>query len=308
MRIRLKNAGFWVYVSAVLMFPAMLAAGRTREYLAAFVSILLHEASHVGVAKMHGINKAGIKITPAGFSAAVQFRDLPRHVLLKIYIAGPAANFILFGLATLGRLVFAELDNNFRLLAVTNLFLGVFNLLPAFPLDGGRILMELLSGRLGILAAGRLVRRAARCLTTAMFLIGIYQIYIAVYNVSMLIVGIYILVALKSGRVESAFMNIRQILYRRSKLLKRGIYAVRGLAVLRSAKLGETLKSMDFDRFHILFVLDEDLEIIKIVTENEVMDALSKFDENITFGHLTELHGSSGKTAHETDKMRPGDS
>lgn len=293
MRLQPGNVRLRIYVFAALMFPAMLAAGLAREYSAAFFSIMLHEASHVAVAKLHGINRINVKITPAGFSAAIQFNDLPRHILLKIYMAGPAVNFILFGLASLGRSVFPGLDGSFKLVAVTNLFLGMFNLLPAFPFDGGRILMELLSGRLGILAAGRLIREAACCLSVAMLLIGAYQAYTSVYNISLLIAGIYILIALKSGRMESAFMNIRQILYRRSKLFKRGIYAARGLAVLKSAKLSETIKSMDFDRFHILYVLDdEDLKIIKIVTENEVMNALSDFEENITFGQLTEMCGN----------------
>lgn len=295
MRLQPGNAKFRIYVFAALVFPAMLAAGLAREYSAAFLSIMLHEASHVAVAKLYGINKINVKVTPAGFSAAIQFSDLPRHILLKIYMAGPAVNFILFGLASLCRSVLPGLDGSFKLVAVTNLFLGMFNLLPAFPFDGGRILTELLSGRLGILAAGRLIREAAWCLSAAMLLIGAYQLYTSVYNISLLIAGIYILIALKSGRMESAFMNIRQILYRRSKLFKRGIYAARGLAVLRSTKLSETIKSMDFDRFHILYVLDEDLKVIKIVTENEVMNALSDFEENITFGQLTEMCGNCGE-------------
>ncbi|MGE5613386.1 MAG: site-2 protease family protein [Bacillota bacterium] len=294
-----------MFVFAALMFPAMLAAGQAREYSLAFVSIMLHEAGHFAAAKMRGINMAFVKITPAGFSAAIQFSDLPRRVLLEIYIAGPAANFMLSGLAMLGRTVFPGLDNFFKLVAATNLLLGAFNLLPAFPLDGGRILMEFLSGRLGILAAGKLVRGMAWCLLTAMLLAGAYQIYIGVYNASMLAVGVYILITLRSGRMESAFMNIRQILYRRSKLLKRGIYAARGLAVLKSARLAEALKSMDFDRFHVLFVLDEDLKIIKIITEDEVMNALSSFDESITFGQLIKLHESGGNTTNETGCMRP---
>lgn len=292
MRLQPANAKFLMYVLAALTLPAMMAAGLAVEYSVAFLSIALHEASHIAIAKLHGIDTAGLRITPAGFSAAIQAGDLPRHILLKIYVAGPAANFILFALALLLKSVFPGLDGCFKLAASTNLFLGIFNLLPAFPLDGGRILMELLSGKLGLLAAGRLVRRAARCLASVMLLVGAYQLCIAVYNISLPIAGIYMLIALKSERMEIAFMNIRQILYRRSKLFKKGIYAARGLAVLKSAKLSETIKSMDFDRFHILYVLDDNLKVIKIVTENEVMNALSDCGEDVTFGRLTEICGN----------------
>lgn len=82
--------------------------------------------------------------------------------------------------------------------------------------------------------------------------------------------------------MENAFMNIRQMIYRRSKLLKKGIYPARDLVVLKSTLVSEAIKSMDFDRFHLIYVLDEHLQIHKILTENEIMDAITHADGNDT--------------------------
>lgn len=89
-------------------------------------------------------------------------------------------------------------------------------------------------------------------------------------------------------------MGIREIIYRRSKLVRRGIYAARDLVVMRDTLLRESLKSMDFDRFHIVYVLDDDLHIIGTYTENEIMDALAEHDDDITFGQLIEAGKSDG--------------
>jgi stage IV sporulation protein FB len=89
-----------------------------------------------------------------------------------------------------------------------------------------------------------------------------------------------------TGRMESALMNIRQIVYRRSRLIKKGVYPARDLVVMKSVKLGDSLKSMDFDRFHIVYVLDDDLHILGLLTESEIMDALAANCDDITFGQL----------------------
>jgi stage IV sporulation protein FB len=89
-----------------------------------------------------------------------------------------------------------------------------------------------------------------------------------------------------NGRMESAFMNIRQILYRRSRFLKKGVYPARDLVVAKSTLLSETIKNMDFDSFHVIYVLDERMRLLKVFTEAEVMDALAGNNEGMTFEQL----------------------
>ena len=78
-------------------------------------------------------------------------------------------------------------------------------------------------------------------------------------------------------------MNVKNIIYRRARLLKKGIYQARDLVVIKSVQMSEILKSMDFDRFHIVYVLDENLNIVKVLTEQEIIDGLLKYNTEITF-------------------------
>ncbi len=141
--------------------------------IALFGCVLLHEFGHALTAKHYGIGTRDITLLPIGGIARLErLPENPRHELL-VTLAGPAVNVVIAGVlfAVLYFLYpgnkFSQanlLEGNFlvRLMWV-NVFLGAFNLLPAFPMDGGRVLRALLSMRLGRARATRLAAwRTAR--------------------------------------------------------------------------------------------------------------------------------------------------
>lgn len=62
----------------------------------------------------------------------------------------------------------------------------------------------------------------------------------------------------------------------------------------KNTRLGDTLTSMDFDRFHIIYVLDDNLRLLRVFTESEIMDALSGDTGNITFEQLISKYSDNG--------------
>lgn len=120
-----------------------------------FASVLLHELGHSAVAKLLGIPVRHITLYPLG--GAAQMAAEPRHWTheVAIAVAGPLVNFVLVaGLVPLGIFLPAGLAQELCLnLGIANLVLGLFNLVPAFPLDGGRVLKAVLTPRLGALRA-----------------------------------------------------------------------------------------------------------------------------------------------------------
>ena len=290
MRIKVKGADINISIFIFAVPPVLLFTGWLDEYAVAFFSIAVHEIVHIAVARLYGCNTGEIRITPVGFSVSIHDRDCSRRESLAIYSAGPASNLLLFTAASLAAYVFPAFESQLHLVSVTNIFLAVFNLIPAFPLDGGRILLDLLAGRMGLLAAGRLTRRLAWVLSSILLLYGAWQLYVSAFNFSMIIIAIYIIVLIITGRMESAFMNIRQIIYRRSRLLKKGIYPARDLVAIKSTLLSDTLKNMDFDRFHLVYVLDDHLRLLHVFTENEIMDAITAGGDGITFEQLLSAH------------------
>jgi Zn-dependent protease len=130
---------------------AMGGAGAIAVVLLAFASVVLHELGHALVARHLGVNVSKIELH--FFGGAAQMTDQPRSAGDEIAIAaaGPAVSFALAGLS----LLLAQLTGAwlFQTLGWVNLVLGAFNLVPALPMDGGRILRAVLSRRMGFLRA-----------------------------------------------------------------------------------------------------------------------------------------------------------
>lgn len=122
--------------------------------LAFFSCVVLHELGHCLVAMRSGSVVRRILLMPIGGMA--EFDSIPRSPLREILLAlaGPAVNFLILGLLwpwvhfpddILADAAYVGVDGFLLLLFLGNLAMGCFNLLPAFPMDGGRVLRALLS-------------------------------------------------------------------------------------------------------------------------------------------------------------------
>lgn len=130
--------------------------------MAFFVCVVLHELGHSLTARRYGVRTPRILLMPIGGMAEMDRIPRQPSAELLITIAGPAVNFALAAglLAVLGRDLWhgAEVtayglkDFGFQLF-VANALMGAFNLLPVFPMDGGRIFRALLATRLPYLRA-----------------------------------------------------------------------------------------------------------------------------------------------------------
>ncbi len=135
---------------------------------ALFGCVLLHEFGHILMARRFGVRTPDVILLPIGGVARLErIPDEPRQELL-IALAGPAVTLalvlLLYGLLALSGDVprLGELDPDgpfLETLARVNLYLLVFNLFPAFPMDGGRVLRALLASRLGLARGTRIAAR-----------------------------------------------------------------------------------------------------------------------------------------------------
>src|SRR5689334_560415 len=122
--------------------------------LALFASVLLHEIGHALVARVYGVRTLEIVMYPIGGVSRLKEQPKPRQEPL-IAMAGPVVNLII-GVVLLAtqhdflppeKLAVPTDANLIERMAAGNLLLGLFNLLPAYPMDGGRILRSLLALR-----------------------------------------------------------------------------------------------------------------------------------------------------------------
>ncbi len=179
---------FWLVVIWLIVLTSggrQSWAGATLFVMGLFLSSLLHEAGHALMARRYGIATHEIVMLPIGGLARLE-RQPKAGEEFWVAFAGPMVNFVL-AMALLaaawwrgegisaGQWRDASDGNIVSRLALANLVLALFNLLPAFPMDGGRVLRSLLAEKRSYEAATRLTSRIGTGIAALMALLGLLQ-------------------------------------------------------------------------------------------------------------------------------------
>lgn len=111
-------------------------------FLILMTSVLMHELGHVLVAKKRGYKTSKINLNFFGGAAFIDFKNLKPKDEIPIALAGPAVSLLIAAAAYIPSLIFSSmhLSSTWILIIAANLAIGIFNLLPIFPMDGGRVL------------------------------------------------------------------------------------------------------------------------------------------------------------------------
>jgi Zn-dependent protease/CBS domain-containing protein len=152
------------------------AIGAVATLTALFVCVVLHEFGHITMARRFGVRTPDVLILPIGGVARLErIPDEPRQELL-IALAGPAVTLAIAGVLyavlrlTGGFPITGDLEPDTPILVQlfqANVYLLLFNLIPAFPMDGGRVLRALLATRMGLARATRAAATLGQMLAVA---------------------------------------------------------------------------------------------------------------------------------------------
>jgi len=159
-----------------------------------FLCVLAHEFGHIFMARRFGVMTPDVTLLPIGGVARLErIPEKPSEELL-IAVAGPAVNVVI---ALVLMLAGAQLDTHslaavdstnismIDRLAVVNLFLAVFNMIPAFPMDGGRVLRALLAIRLGHVRATEVAASIGQFVAFGLGFLGLFGnpllIFVAIF-------------------------------------------------------------------------------------------------------------------------------
>lgn len=198
----------------------------TMLVLLVFLSVLVHELGHVVMAREFGIQVLDITLWPfSGVARIEQTPATPRNELL-IALAGPGMNLAIFMLLLPVILLIGVIGgpglligagDRFRTLdaasmvaaiGVLNLGLMLFNLLPAFPLDGGRVLRAAMTPRIGRNRATEIATRIGVGVAVVLVIVGIWQ-----RDLLLPVFGLFIIFAARAEarmvRIESQMRSLR---------------------------------------------------------------------------------------------------
>jgi Zn-dependent protease len=261
----------------------------TTAFLAAvFASIALHEYGHAFIAAYFGINAKHIVFYPIGGIASIEkLPENPRQELL-ISSAGPAVSFVLAAfcwlLAPQSAFVanyqnFAGIihsGNFFLLLGTVNLVLGAFNLVPAFPLDGGRMLRALLAFKMNYVRATTVAASIGKAIA------ALFVVYGLVYlNFLLVVVGLFIILF---AQAEEAYLQLRKLVadYRLKDMLMYDYDSLDATTTVSSA-IGVLQRNHSRQ-----FIVTADGLPVGTLARKEVMKAVADQQYNVTVGALME--------------------
>lgn len=185
--LALVSGGLWGVVDTTLLAGVVLA------------SITLHELGHIGAARLFGIGTTGVTLYPFGGLARLTREARSAREEWAIALAGPAVNVALIGLAAVPVLLLGPIEPFWTIVAV-NAVLAVFNLIPAFPMDGGRVLRGALWNRLGYVEATRLAARAGQGFAVLFGIVGL------LYSPMLLVIALFVFLQATAelGRLQLA--------------------------------------------------------------------------------------------------------
>ena len=235
---------FFLLVAWFLIAPAMKgehAAGEAVSaglrsagfILAVFACVVLHEFGHAFAARAFGIRTRDVTLLPIGGIARLEKMPEKPSQELIVALAGPAVNLVIAGilipvvLAIDGASVFARPEKMelhrvhfLATLATVNVSLVVFNLIPAFPMDGGRVLRAVLAMVMDRVGATRIAAGVGQVIAVGFALLGLFG-----GNVFLMLIALFVFLgaaaeaqatqaaaALKDVRVADAMVRRFRVL------------------------------------------------------------------------------------------------
>ncbi|MDD5349511.1 MAG: site-2 protease family protein [Chthoniobacteraceae bacterium] len=217
-------AALVIYSLATYFFPHELPGRDAAVYIAMgtvatllfFLSILLHEMGHSVVSQRNGIPVPSITLLFIGGIAEISREPDDPRTELKIAVAGPLVSIFLSALYALiawgcSLASFPEGGLVFQWLASVNLFLVIFNAIPGYPLDGGRILRALLWMRSGgFRQATFITSRIGVFFSWALIALGIFAIMGGEWGQGLvfLVIGVFLKSAAESGYTQALSKEI----------------------------------------------------------------------------------------------------
>ncbi|MCL6635400.1 MAG: M50 family metallopeptidase [Peptococcaceae bacterium] len=265
-------------------------AGVLGKGLVAFAVVLLHELAHVTVARRLGVHVSDIELLPFGgvsrMGGEVVF-DPAREAWVAA--AGPATNLLLAGLAVALKNYGLWDDDLGPFFLQCNLMVFAFNLLPALPLDGGRVMRAWLAGRLGLRKATYRAAWWGQCWGAAVVLGGAAGLAAGVSGLDVIITGLFLFYAATREKSLAPYHFIRHLARKKEELAAAGVLPGRPLVSLDTVRLGDVIRTFVPQRFHLVLLLDRDWQYRGVVSEVQIVDALLSHGVDVSIGNLVKM-------------------
>ena len=265
----------------ILVHPAVLPfatyailLGHGMLLLMSMLSILAHEAAHALVAAAFGSVPDALELTPLGAVILLENElKLPPLKRAAMLLAGPTASLVMAGLALW------LMDRGWLTPAVgaqlflCNIAIVMINLLPVFPLDGGRLLHLLLSGILSLQIVSKIMRMLGGFVGIVLIALNIIvSVRHGGWNLSLAFAGCSILYSTAAALTTEKLRELRAFMERKIALERRGYQPCRLLCAMGNYPLRRLLHALPGNRQVFCAVLEPgSMALLGVLSENQLI-------------------------------------
>ncbi|NLV22186.1 MAG: peptidase M50 [Syntrophomonadaceae bacterium] len=259
----------WLFLLLCAIYTYL---GLGSEILIIFASVLLHELSHTIMAALLKVRVTEIELLPFGGQARIDdFNGLDPDREIYIALAGPIMS---LSLAAFFYFLPANLLLKSSLLIQINLFLGIFNFLPALPLDGGRVLRAILSLHMGYKRATAVSANLGKAIAVLICIYGIYLFYIQQSGANYMLAGIILFWAARREGLLLSYAFMRYLVNKKSELASKGFLSSRQVVGLEEALVKSILEATRPNYYTVVLVLDQQHRPRGMISEAELIECL----------------------------------
>ncbi|MGI6344859.1 MAG: M50 family metallopeptidase [Bacillota bacterium] len=277
---RIMGVNLRVHYLFLLPLLAWALSGQLLQGLLSFLAVLLHELGHLNAARSQGLTPKEVMLLPFGGVATLEESlEFDPRSEMRVALAGPGTNLLLIGVVVIGRGILGPhhlLDHFLQI----NIVLAFFNLLPALPLDGGRIYRAYLVQEHGYRAGTIRAVRLSRLCSLLFLALGIgLCLFLDTLGLNFLLMSFFLLISSQRVLRQSPYQLLSYLSRKQRELARLGRMSAVTLVVSADCAGSDILDQLVPQRYHLFWVVDRQGRIQGVLSEQQVVQAI--FDRGL---------------------------
>jgi stage IV sporulation protein FB len=269
----------------LLFTTLVLAKGNVHYVFLTFIALLIHEFTHMLCSELLGYPVQDLTLSPMGGCLKID----PSFILNPqaewiIALAGPLANLMMAGGSLY--LGFLGIHNQFLTdwLRI-NVLIGTVNLIPAQPLDGGRMLHAVLNKNIGLKNSYRIVKATTIIIDLLFLIIGFSRLYTGQTGILYIVIGAFLLFQLFFFKMPSFNLILKTLQHKKRRLSSKGFLQIRTIFVEPTSPVRLPLQYYGTNDYLLFFSLDSN-QNMNIISEEMAWDSILNQGYDVTFNMI----------------------
>ncbi len=281
----LRNTQIRMHPLLLVVLAGACVLGRLYALLQAILALLMHEAAHAAAAVAFGCRLRSIDFYPFGGVMRIDERRATADAEWCIAAAGPMMSYIAAGVAALTCYISPRAGARIEPFLTFSLTLATVNLMPALPLDGGRIMRFVLGRKLNISFAQRITAWTGIGIGAVMLLLCVVAAHYEIYNLTLPVMGVFLIFA-SAYELRTAPEKHLAALWQKEDAIQHGGMEVHLFAAHASMRGDEALRLMRSNRYNCIRIVDEHMHLVGELDESTLLIGMVQHGSDSSIGEI----------------------